>query len=120
MINSEPMEAASRPPRGDGGLRSIRRRRGRTPVFAVTSGQSGVGKTTIVANLVAALALKQKRVLAIDAALGRAALNRFFDIKPVYSLGDFFAGAAALDEILVEHGDDRADDEGPEVLLHPS
>jgi flagellar biosynthesis protein FlhG len=82
-----------------------RRRIGRAPVFAVTSGKAGVGKTHVVANLAVALRGRHKRVMAIDAALGTASLDRFFDVKPIYSLGDFFAGKASLEEIIVANAD---------------
>jgi flagellar biosynthesis protein FlhG len=70
------------------------------PVFAITSGKGGVGKTNVVANLAAALAFKRKRVLAIDADVGLANLDLLFGVKPAYTLADFFSGAAALDEII--------------------
>jgi flagellar biosynthesis protein FlhG len=70
------------------------------PTFAVTSGKGGVGKTNVVANLAAALSLKQKRVMVIDADLGLANLDLFLGVKPKYTLADFFSGAASLDEII--------------------
>src|SRR5438128_6931071 len=70
------------------------------PTFAITSGKGGVGKTNVVANLAAALILKHKRVLVIDADLGLANLDLFLGVKPKYTLADFFAGAASLDEII--------------------
>ena len=82
-----------------------RRRRGRAPVFAVTSGKAGVGKTNLVANLALALRHRHKRVLAIDAALGLAGLELFFNIQPRRSLDDFFAGRACLDDIIVANED---------------
>ncbi|KAA3660242.1 MAG: septum site-determining protein MinD, partial [Chloroflexi bacterium] len=39
-------------------------------VITVTSGKGGVGKTTITANLAAALAMQGKKVVAIDADIG--------------------------------------------------
>ena len=71
------------------------------PVFAITSGKGGVGKTTVVANLAAALALRKKRVMAIDADLGLANLDIFLGVRPTYTLADFFTGIAALDEIII-------------------
>ncbi|HXF75126.1 MAG TPA: AAA family ATPase, partial [Methylomirabilota bacterium] len=50
------------------------------PVFAVTSGKGGVGKTNVVANLATALARKKKRILAIDADLGLANLDLILDV----------------------------------------
>lgn len=71
------------------------------PVFAITSGKGGVGKTNVVANLAAALALRKKRVMAIDADLGLANLDLFLGVRPTYTLADFFTGLAALDEIII-------------------
>jgi flagellar biosynthesis protein FlhG len=70
------------------------------PVFAIASGKGGVGKTNVTANLATALAHKRKRVLAIDADAGLANLDLLFGANPVYTLEDFFCGAAALDEIV--------------------
>jgi flagellar biosynthesis protein FlhG len=70
-------------------------------VFAVTSGKGGVGKTNTVANLAAALARRQKKVLLMDADLGLANLDLFLGVKPRYTLADFFAGHMSLAEIIV-------------------
>ena len=75
------------------------------PVFAVTSGKGGVGKTNVVANLATALARTKRRIMAIDADLGLANLDLFLGVKPTHTLADFFSGAAALDEIVVANRD---------------
>ena len=69
-------------------------------VFAITSGKGGVGKTNVAANLAATLALRRRRVLAIDADVGLADLDLLFGAKSVYTMADFFSGRAALDEII--------------------
>lgn len=71
------------------------------PVFAITSGKGGVGKTNVVANLAAVMARRQKRVLVIDADLGLANLDLFLGVKPDATLADFFAGTSRLEEIIV-------------------
>ncbi len=71
------------------------------PVFAITSGKGGVGKTNVVANLAAALAQRKKRVMVIDADLGLANLDLFLGVKPRRTLADFFSGTAALEETIV-------------------
>ena len=81
-------------------------------VFAITSGKGGVGKTNVVANLAAALTLRQKRVMVIDADLGLANLDLFLGVRPVYTLADFFTGLATLDEIIIPNRDG--------ILLLPS
>jgi flagellar biosynthesis protein FlhG len=77
-------------------------KRGRpASVFAITSGKGGVGKTNVVANLAAALALRRKRVMVIDADLGLANLDLLLGVRPTYTLADFFAGLVTLDEIII-------------------
>lgn len=105
MIDSNPTETARHwpcPPKADAGLRRTIRRLSRVPVFAITSGQRGSGKTAIVANLVAALTRRQKQILAIDADIGNAQLGRFFAVEPTCSLNDFLRGEASLDEVINE------------------
>jgi flagellar biosynthesis protein FlhG len=70
-------------------------------VFAVTSGKAGVGKTNVVANLAAALALMGKRVAAVDGNLGLARLNALLGVQPQHTLADFFAGQRTLAEVCV-------------------
>ena len=84
--------------------RSAASKRVRPPsVFAITSGKGGVGKTNVVANLAAALALRKKRVMVIDGDLGLANLDLFLGVRPAYTLADFFAGLVALDEIIISN-----------------
>ena len=75
------------------------------PVFSVTSGKGGVGKTNVVANLAVSLSHLNKRVLVIDADLGLANLDLLLGVKPTFTLADFFAGKAALDEIILTNQD---------------
>ena len=75
------------------------------PVFAITSGKGGVGKTNVVANLATALARKKKRVLVIDADLGLANLDLFLGVRPVHTLEDFFAGTVGLSEVIIANRD---------------
>jgi flagellar biosynthesis protein FlhG len=70
-------------------------------VFAITSGKGGVGKTNVVANLAAALAMAGKRVTVVDGDLGLANLDLLLDVNPQYTLADFFAGRRALTDIFV-------------------
>ena len=69
-------------------------------VFAITSGKGGVGKTNLVVNLAAALAMTQKRVMVMDADLGLANLDLFLGVNPKYTLADFFAGSKRLADII--------------------
>lgn len=81
------------------------RRRPAAPVFAITSGKGGVGKTNVVANLATALRRRDRRVLAIDADLGLANLDLFLGVRPASTLADFFAGTAPLEEIILTNRD---------------
>src|SRR3989304_229665 len=81
-------------------------RRRPAPVFAITSGKGGVGKTNVTANLAAALALKNRRVMVIDADLGLANFDLLLGVRPPYTLADFFAGEAPLDTNIVENTHD--------------
>jgi flagellar biosynthesis protein FlhG len=60
-----------------------------------------VGKTNVVANLAAALALRNKRVMVIDADLGLANLDLLLGVRPAYTLADFFAGLVSLNDIII-------------------
>jgi len=73
------------------------------PVVAITSGKGGVGKTNVVANLAALLALSNKRVMVIDADLGLANLDLFLGVKPRYTLADFLTGQVTLNEIIISN-----------------
>ncbi len=86
-------------------VRSRLKRLSPAPVFAITSGKGGVGKTNVVANLAAALAQRHSRVMVIDADLGLANLDLFLGVKPKHTLADFFSGTAALDETIVANPD---------------
>jgi flagellar biosynthesis protein FlhG len=86
-------------------VRGAAKARRAAPVFAVTSGKGGVGKTNVVANLATELSRRGKRVLAIDADLGLANLDLFLGVRPEYSLAEFFSGQASLDEIIIANRD---------------
>ena len=62
-----------------------------------------MGKTNVVANLAAAVALRKKRVMVIDGDLGLANLDLFLGVRPAYTLADFFTGLVALDEIIISN-----------------
>src|SRR5262249_61299955 len=71
-------------------------RLGAAPAFAITSGKGGVGKTNVVANLAAALMLKKKQIMVIDANLGLANFVLFFGVKTKYIVAYFFFCAVVL------------------------
>jgi flagellar biosynthesis protein FlhG len=62
------------------------------PVWTVTSGKGGVGKTTIVSNLAIALAEQGRRVCLIDGDLGTANVDVMLNLPPKYTLTDVIKG----------------------------
>jgi len=75
-----------------------------TRIIAVASGKGGVGKTTIVSNLAAALSHFKKSVVAIDANLTTANLGLHLGI-PLYpvTLNDVLKGRAKVKDALYYH-----------------
>lgn len=109
FVPAEEQDPASAPVR-DVALHRLRptgrsKRLRAAPVFAITSGKGGVGKTNVVANLAAALVQKKHRVMVIDADLGLANLDLFLGVKPIYTLADFFSGAATLEQVIIPSPD---------------
>jgi septum site-determining protein MinD len=73
--------------------------------FVVTSGKGGVGKTTVTANLGAALALRGKRVCVIDSDIGLRNLDVVMGLENriVYDLVDAIEGTCRLKQALIKH-----------------
>lgn len=71
--------------------------------ITITSGKGGVGKTTITANLGAALALLSRRVVAIDADIGLRNLDVVMGLENriVYDLVDVVEGRCKLRQALI-------------------
>src|SRR3989304_3408845 len=61
-------------------------------VISVTSGNGGVGKTHVVANLALALCRLKKRVLIFDADLGLANMDVMLGLNPRYTIQDVLSG----------------------------
>ncbi len=66
--------------------------------YAVASGKGGVGKTSLAANLGAAMAQRGRRVLLFDADLSLANLDVVLGVKPKHTLQHVLAGTNALEE----------------------
>ncbi len=72
-------------------------------VIVVTSGKGGVGKTTLTANIGIALALMDKRVIALDADIGLRNLDMILGLENriVYDVLDVLEGRASAEKALV-------------------
>ena len=75
--------------------------RHRPMTIAVTSGKGGVGKTSISANLGAALSAAGRKVLLVDADLGLANLDIVLGLEPKYTIADLLAGTCSIDDVLI-------------------
>lgn len=72
-------------------------------VITITSGKGGVGKTTATANLGVGLALRGKRVVAVDADIGLRNLDMVMGLENriVYDLVDVVEGYCRLRQALI-------------------
>jgi septum site-determining protein MinD len=75
-----------------------------TKVIVVTSGKGGVGKTTVTANLAAALASLGNRVLTIDADIGLRNLDMILGLENriVYDIVDVVEGVVPPEKAFVK------------------
>ncbi|MER5669728.1 polysaccharide biosynthesis tyrosine autokinase [Pseudonocardia alni] len=73
-------------------------------VVLVTSGVSGEGKTTTVANLAATLATAGRRVLVVDADLRRPMLAESLGVEPTVGLADVLVGRVPFERALQHAG----------------
>ena len=71
--------------------------------IVVTSGKGGVGKTTAVANVGAALAMLEKRVVLLDADVGLRNLDLMMDVEDavVYDIIDAAQDICPLEQALI-------------------
>ena len=75
-----------------------------TKIITVTSGKGGVGKTTVTANLAAALAMMGKNVVALDADIGLRNLDVVMGLENriVYDLVDVVEGRCRLRQAMIK------------------
>jgi len=85
-------------------------------VITITSGKGGVGKTTVTANLSAALAQSGKKVVAIDADIGLRNLDVVMGLENriVYDLVDVIEGRCRLRQAMIK------DKRLPDLYLIPA
>ena len=78
--------------------------KGLAEVYVVTSGKGGVGKTTTTASIGAALALKGKRTLVIDADIGLRNLDVILGLenRVVFNLVDVAKGACKGHQAIIK------------------
>ena len=73
-------------------------------VITITSGKGGVGKTTVTANLAAALAMQGRKVVAIDADIGLRNLDVVMGLENriVYDLVDIIEGRCRIRQAMIK------------------
>jgi flagellar biosynthesis protein FlhG len=76
--------------------------RGDLRVVSVTSGCPGVGKTSVVVNVAAALAARGSRVLVIDENYGPANVAGLLGVRARYDLNHVMRGSCTLDDALLD------------------
>ncbi|MDB5685756.1 MAG: MinD/ParA family protein [Rhizorhabdus sp.] len=77
-------------------------------VISVACGHSGVGKTTLAANLSLALSAKRRRSMLVDSDPGAGDATRSLGIDTRESIDDVVAGRLTIDQIVVD---------GPQALF---
>ncbi len=76
--------------------------------LAITSAHEGAGKTLTAANLAISLSKDvNTNVLLVDLDLRTPTIHKILNLNPEKGLGDFLAGQAELDDILINPGLDR-------------
>jgi flagellar biosynthesis protein FlhG len=77
-------------------------------VISIACGRSGVGKTTIAANLALSLSKMHRRAMLVDCDPGPTDATRTMGFNPRESIDDVIGGRLTIDEIVVD---------GPEALF---
>ena len=106
LVSAAGVGAALAPPEKRTGAASstptMRTRRRRARVIAVTSGKGGVGKTVITANLALSFAMSNRRVMLLDADFGLANLDVVLGLSPKGNIRDVVFGQAGIGDVIIE------------------
>jgi len=70
-------------------------------VVTVASGKGGVGKTNVSINLAIASAMRGRRVLLLDADLGRANVDVLLNLKVRFNIADVLAGRCEIGDVVL-------------------
>ncbi|MCP4666270.1 MAG: MinD/ParA family protein [Deltaproteobacteria bacterium] len=74
-------------------------------IWAIGGGKGGIGKSFVISSIGTSLALREKRVVLIDADFGGANLHSFLGVsRPKFSLTDFFDKKLPLSDLIVNGG----------------
>lgn len=74
-------------------------------VISIACGRSGVGKTTIAANLALSLSKMHRRAMLVDCDPGPTDATRMMGFNPQESIDDVIGGRLTVDEIVVDGPD---------------
>ncbi|WP_445371021.1 AAA family ATPase [Methylomonas sp. HW2-6] len=90
----------------------------KTPhVLVFASGTSGVGKSSLVANLAAAMAARGLGVCIIDADTGLSNINSVLGLRPAFNLEQLARGERSLAEAVIKTSDGVAVLPGAQTLM---
>ncbi|MCI7179532.1 MAG: CpsD/CapB family tyrosine-protein kinase [Schaedlerella sp.] len=72
-------------------------------IVVINSTTENEGKTSVIVNLAIALARQGRRVLVMDADLGKPSIAKIMDLKPVHTLETVLKGEKEMEEIIFHH-----------------
>jgi MinD-like ATPase involved in chromosome partitioning or flagellar assembly len=75
-------------------------------IIVFAGAKSGVGKTSVVANVAAAMAMRGKRVCVLDVDTGLSNINTVFGLRPAHRLEQVLRGEKTIAEVLVKTHED--------------
>ncbi|AMK74962.1 MULTISPECIES: MinD/ParA family ATP-binding protein [Methylomonas] len=75
-------------------------------IIVFAGAKNGVGKTSVVANVAAAMALRGKRVCVFDVDTGLSNISALLGLRPAYRLEQALSGEKTIAEVLLKTGED--------------